>query len=157
MKHWLIMVFIALLTATAMTACIDEVAYDHYEHTPLSGWEKNDTLSFIVPPMTSSGNYTEELGLSISGNYPFLGLTLVTEQTIMPSMETRRDTLNCDLIDKHGNNKGSGVSQYQYLFHLTTLRLKEGESMHIAIRHDMKREILPGICDVGVTLRKAAN
>ena len=143
--------------ALGMSACNDNTVYSQYEHTPIYGWEKNDTLSFIVPPMTSSGNYTEEIGLSISGNYPFLGLTLVTEQTIMPSMETRRDTLNCDLIDKHGNNKGSGVSQYQHLFHLTTLRLKEGESMHIAIRHDMKREILPGICDVGVTLRKAAN
>ena len=72
----------------------------------------------------------------------------------MPSMETRRDTLNCDLIDKHGNNKRSGVSQYQYLFPLKTLPLQRGDSLHLEVHHDMKREILPGITSVGIRMKK---
>ena len=43
MKHWLIMVLIALLTATAMTACIDDVAYgfvDDFKQTYLSAIER---------------------------------------------------------------------------------------------------------------------
>ena len=48
--------------------------------------------------------------------------------------------------------KGHGISTYQYNFHLTTLTLNEGDSLHIAVRHNMKREILPGISDIGIRL-----
>lgn len=141
--------------AIALTACNRRTVYHHYEHTPVSGWEKNDTLVFYTDPMQDDGHYIEEIGLRINGSYPFMGLNLIIEQTVYPSKDTRSDTLNCTLIDEQGYPKGRGISHYQNLFHLTTLKLNRGESLHIAIRHDMKREILPGISDIGIRLRKA--
>ena len=35
----------------AMTACSDGVVYSNYEHTALSGWERNDTLPFSIRPL----------------------------------------------------------------------------------------------------------
>ena len=145
---------ILLLLAVLMTACDRHTVYNHYEHTPVSGWEKNDSLIFDIPPLAEAGNYKEEIGLRISGDYPFMGLHLIIEQTDMSTHEMRYDTLNCNLIDEQGSAKGRGVSQYQYLFHLTTLQLAAGTPLHIAIRHDMKREILPGITDIGVKLSR---
>ena len=134
------------------TACQRRTVYNHYEHTPLAGWEKNDTLNFYVPPVGQDGLYREEVGLRISGDYPFMGLNLVIEQTI--AHHTRRDTLVCAVIDDHGNATGRGVSQYQYRFPLTTLHLNRGDALHVTIRHDMKREILPGIADIGLRLTR---
>ena len=138
-----------------MAGCDRQTVYNHYEHTPVAGWEKNDTLSFLTDALPRDGRYIEEVGLRINGNYPFMGLSLIVEQSVLPSGATRSDTLNCQLIDQQGRALGRGVSHYQYLFHLTTLPLRRGQRLHVAIRHDMKREILPGISDVGLRLSPA--
>ena len=152
----------ACVTFLALTCCKGRTVYNHYEHTPIAGWEKNDTLSFRIGPVAATGEYVEEIGLRISADYPFTGLNLIVEQTLTecgkkPIMQEdrrteRSDTLTCSLIDQQGRAKGRGISHYQYLFHLTTLKINEGDMLYVAIRHDMKREILPGIADIGVKL-----
>jgi len=138
-----------MLMAMFLTACQDDTVYSCYVHTSLSGWEKNDTLTFQIPAMKQTGTYTEEVGIRINSLYPFTGLRLVVDQLITPSNETRSDTLDFELIDEQGYALGQGVSCKQYTCRLTNLSLNEGDSLYIAIRHDMKREIMPGINDVG--------
>lgn len=135
------------------TACEHRMVYNHYEHVTAAGWEKTDDISFDVRPVSSCGKYAELVELRINHDYPFTGLTLIVEQTIYPSKVMRCDTLNCQLIDQQGNTIGNGVSQYQYQFPLATLRLAKNDSLHVSIRHDMKREILGGITDVGFCLQ----
>lgn len=144
--------YAVVLTAMAalLGACSGGTVYDQYDHTPLSGWEKNDTLSFDIPPMKHTALYREELGLRINGAFPFKSLQLIVEQKFLASKRIRRDTLNCRLIDNDGNVKGRGVSFYQYLFHIDDMEIEQGDSLRINIRHNMKREILPGIADVGI-------
>lgn len=137
-------------------SCNRKTIYNHYEHTPIVGWEKNDTLTFDVSPVRDSGIYYEELRLRTNGQYPFKGLSLVVEQTVLPLAYTHHDTLSCTLVDDNSNVKGKGVTSYQYNFHLTNLRLNKGDSLHICVRHNMKREILRGVADVGLLLRKHA-
>jgi gliding motility-associated lipoprotein GldH len=143
-----------LLAVLLLTACKQRTVYYHYEHTPLSGWEKNDTLVFTTDTIAIDGTYSEEVGIRINGTYPFLQLNLVVEHLVMPAMTVKSDTLSCRLIDETGNALGNGVSNYQYLIPLTSLTLKKGDRLRIAIRHDMKREILPGISDIGLRLRR---
>lgn len=144
-----------LLGFTLLTACNKQTVYNHYEHMLLSGWEKNDTVNFCIPDLSEGGNYTEELGLRINSEYPFMGLQLLIEQEILPSHEIRLDTLSCSLIDNQGNSKGQGLNYYQYVFPLTTINLNKGDRLRISVRHDMKREILPGISDIGFRLTKS--
>ena len=96
----------------------------------------------------------EDLGLRISNEYPFMSLSLIVDQEVSSTHEKRRDTLACDLISGQGVVKGQGVSQYQYSFHLTTMELQSGDKLYVSVRHDMKREILPGISDVGLKLSR---
>jgi gliding motility-associated lipoprotein GldH len=137
-----------------LTACNKRTVYYHYEHTPLTGWERNDTISFVVGPIGEDGLYEEEVGLRITGEYPFMGLNMIVEQQLASTQEKHCDTLVCDLVNDHGTAKGAGVSQYQYMFRLPTLELQAGEKLFVAIRHDMKREILPGISDIGVKVSR---
>ena len=139
-----------------LTACNDKTVYHNYEQTPASGWEKNDQLSFTLPPIQTTGNYTEEVGIRINGTFPFLSLSLIIEQTKLNTGERQCDTLVCELINKRGYPQGKGVSQYQYLFPLKTIQLNKGDSLRIEIHHDMKREILPGITDVGIKLSQTS-
>lgn len=147
-------------TASMLFSCHRSMVYDRYEHTPVAGWEKNDTLSFEIPGMDQDGDYQSCLGLRITSSYPFMRLTLIVRSEIHPKthpqdgMSTQEDTVVCSLIDSIGRTKGQGIGSYQYMFPVTSLHLQKGDSLHIAIRHDMKREILPGITDIGLQIHR---
>ncbi len=151
MKRFLSVIVVAV---ALLSACTGNKVYDKYEHTPIAGWEKNDTLKYQIPPVAQSGMYKAELGLRINGSYPFMELTLIVDQTRFPSRSVKSDTLNCELIDRRGNSKGRGLSYYQYHFKVTEMYLHAGDSLSISVRHDMKREILPGISDIGIMLNR---
>ena len=150
-KHWLTFI---LLAVCLFTACKQSTVYFHYEETPESGWEKNDLLTFDTDKLANDATYEEEVALRINGKYPFMQLTLIVEQIVYPAGHMMTDTLDCDLIDERGNAKGEGISQYQYLFPLKTIQLHQGDSLHLSVHHNMKREILPGVTSVGVKLSK---
>ena len=44
-----------------LSACSGSTVYDEYAHTPIAGWEKNDTLSFEVSPLLEPGHYKQSL------------------------------------------------------------------------------------------------
>lgn len=151
MKIWAVTILFAL---SLCAGCTKGKVYHHYNHTPVTGWEKVDTLVFNVAPVAEAGRYGTDLGLRTNTLYPFTSLTLIVEQTVYPSRFHKADTLNCKLIDKNGNTKGQGVSYYQYHFHVSQMQLHPKDSLHVTVRHNMKREILPGISDIGIALTR---
>lgn len=152
-RHKLI-VALALTVATALASCNRKTVYNHYQHTSAAGWEKDDTLTFEGIAIPEGGVYTEEIGLRTGSDYPFQSLTFIIEQTVSPSGDTRSETFTAHLMSEDGETLGHGVSLYQYRFPFRSLTLQEGDTLSIRIHHDMKRETLPGIFDVGMKLRR---
>jgi len=136
----------------AAQACSTDTVYCAYRHAQPAGWGRSDTLVFAVPRVKEAGIYRETVGIRTTGLFPFTGVTLVAEQTIMPGNRVRTDVLKCRLADRNGTPGGYGVSLFQYEFELAEIELHTGDSVNIRIRHDMKREILSGISDVGVKI-----
>jgi hypothetical protein len=83
---------LALLVAVAASfvACDRKTIYVHYEHTPITGWDKSDYLNFDVPAIKEEGAYKEDIGLRVVNTYPFQGLSLVIKQTILLGLFQRR-------------------------------------------------------------------
>ncbi len=135
-----------------MASCSKRPLYTHYEHVPIDGWEKNDILSFDIPPVKESGYYRQDMCLRVMNSFPFLSLNLVVKQTVLPSGYIHTDTVSCSVYDRQGNAKGPGVSYYQYKFHFNTIKLLKGDSLHISVKHNMKREIMPGVSDIGIQM-----
>lgn len=159
MKRLINFIFL-MIAAFVLASCFQRTVYDEYAHTPIAGWEKNDTLSFDIPPILTTGYYQENLGLRITGAYPFTGLTLIVNQTIYPANKQedrieKADTVLCQLIGKDGSSSRQGISYYQYNFPINMYKMNQGDSIHITVRHDMKREILPGVSDIGVKVELA--
>ena len=153
-------IFSLLITvATILVSCNRKTVYDHYEHTPLTGWEKNDTLIYRMPVFDEEGEYSEILGMRISDNYPFTSVSIIVDNTIIPkgnplNFTTQSDTITCSLFDSDGSIKGDGVSIFPYRNHIKNLSVEKGDSLEIRVRHNMKREILHGIRDIGIQLNK---
>jgi gliding motility-associated lipoprotein GldH len=137
-----------------MASCNEKTVYYSYCHTSLSGWDKTDTLSFAVPPVDIAGKYAENVALRFTSSYPFQTLNLIVEQRVKPGKTVMRDTINCVLIDKSGHVNGKGLNYLQCDVPLDYIDLQKGQSVSISIRHNMRREILPGISDIGVRLYK---
>lgn len=151
--HKAIITLFALIAVLTFTACDKAMVYSHYEHVPYEGWNKNEPLQFSIDTLKASDTYAMTLGIRMTGEYPFRNLHMVVEQTVFPSMTVLVDKIKCTTVDKQGNMLGHGVSTYEYNIPLRKHAYNQGDSIHVKIRHDMKRETLPGIIDVGLTLR----
>ncbi len=138
----------------AVASCSTDTVYNSYSHTPLAGWEKNDTLVFCVPRVSESGLYDQYIGLRMTNAFPFTSISLIIEQQVLPKGKAFADTVKCEITDIRGNFLGDGVSSYQYLVPLHSEMLTKGDSLRLKIRHNMKREILPGVSDVGIKICK---
>lgn len=135
-------------------SCDSRTTYSHYQHVNVTGWEKNDAIVYEIPPAPQDGVYQETVGIRIARSFPFMGLSLIVDQTVYPSMRSYSDTLNCKLIDEEGNVHGQGISHYQFSFPIDTIHLHKGDSLTVSVRHDMKREILPGVTDIGMIMTR---
>ena len=153
-SKWLFYISI-LAVALAVASCDRKTIYHHYEHTPLSGWEKDDTLFFSMKPITQAAVLHRDIELRTDDSYPFRSLNLIVEQTTFPSRLIRRDTLDCQLVTPDGTMLGRGITLYQYRFRLPDVSLTEGDSLSLSIHHNMRRETLPGIADVGIRMMAA--
>ncbi|MGM9713147.1 MAG: gliding motility lipoprotein GldH [Prevotella sp.] len=141
----------ALMLMTA--ACDERRVYDHYEHADPGGWEKNETLEFGIDSLKDSGTYSMLISLRLSDRYPFKNLHIVVDQTVYPSRTAIHDTVTCHVTDDRGMTLGAGISLYQYTLPVRKRFYMHGDSIHVRVRHNMKREILPGIADVGIQLK----
>ncbi|MBQ8988101.1 MAG: gliding motility lipoprotein GldH [Prevotella sp.] len=143
-----------LAASILFCACGRQKEYSNFQHVSTTGWDKTDTLFFDIPPIKKDGTYREELELRIDNNFPFQSLTLEVIQTILPSDRQTNYELHCPLIDQKGNMRGAGISFFQYTFPIDNMLLSTGDSIHISVTHKMKREIMSGVADVGISLTK---
>lgn len=135
-----------------LTGCRQKAAFSHYESVSLDGWGREDTIRFALGPVDKESSFCEMLGVRANLDFPFTNVSLVVEQEAMPSGTVRCDTLDIPLINEDGIPLGKGVSRFQYDIPLNTITLLTGETLFVSIRHNMKREYLTGISDVGLTL-----
>lgn len=144
-----------LTVAWSMTSCSrQQTVYANYAPIDDTTWEKTDTVTFDVPPVKAAGTYQEKLGLRLADDFPFLALSMDIEIQVQPKGILHRGQHKFSVIDQGGNPKGKGLSLQQYTFDLGDLELEEGDSLHISMAHNMKREILPGVVDLGIILIK---
>ena len=144
-----------LTVAWSMTSCSrQQTVYANYAPIDDTTWEKTDTITFDVPPVKAAGTYQDKLGLRLADDFPFLALSMDIEIQVQPKGILHRGQHKFSVIDQGGNPKGKGLSLQQYTFDLGDLELEEGDSLHISMAHNMKREILPGVVDLGIILIK---
>lgn len=143
-----------LSLVAALAACDTRKVYDSYKDTPVTGWEKGDTLSFEPPAIRHTAVYSASLGLRVSHSYPYKSVTIIVQRQTAGNGEARKDTLTCDITDEGGDATGPGVNYCQYDFPIGDMSLHEGDSLTVKVCHGMKRESLPGIYNVGIRLTR---
>ena len=124
-----------------------------FRATPVDGWETTDSLVFPIDTVHQAGRYRLSIGVrtSAANPYPFQTLAL-SITTRLQGKKAQRDTALCSLTDKDGDVNGQGVSLYQYVFPVDELHLENGQTGTITVQHLMRRNLLPGVANVGIRL-----
>lgn len=139
-----------IIIISSLWSCNVSPSYHEYKPTSTEGWEQRDVIQFPIDSLLRGGEYSLSVGVRATAAYPFQTLYLLVEQNFTSPVLTRRDTVKCVLTNKQGDLNGSGLRVMQYSFPVGKIALHKGQSGTITIRHIMRREILPGVSDVGI-------
>ena len=146
------LILIFLTIALTIVGCNRKTVFSHYEHVELDGWEQDDTLVFEIFGIPA-GTYQEELGLRNSVEYPYMQLSMIANQQSVSGMK-RTDTLQVDMANRTGKLIGTGISRYYHCLPLGQVTLSDSDTLYVRVNHFMLDNDLPGVADVGVTLKK---
>ena len=146
----------AILFAFCFAGCRQRPAAYKYLPAPVEGWEQGDTLRYHIDSLNESGIYQLKLGLRVSASrpYPFQSIWLAIRQNWYNPDTTFTDTVECRLTDNKGDVSGRGVSLYTLTRPVKLMKLHKGTSADIGIIHIMRREMLPGVADIGIRLER---
>ena len=153
-------IIVLMAIAISTISCKENRVYDRFMAVSMDGWERNDTLKFLVDPQVS-GNYQLALGLRATQRYPYKNVCMIIKGEIFSAKNKKRptnifsDTINKSVIDNRGLLVGKkGMTSTEISYPIRTLHLNEKDSLKIEIFHIMAREQLTGFSDVGVRLTK---
>lgn len=149
---------LALSLAAGITAgiaaCDSIPAHYAYRSTPVNGWEPKDTLSFPIDTIGHTGRYAVSVGVRTTALFPFQSLWLVVKQQWQRPSAGKLDTVVCRFTNAAGDPADHGLSINQHEIPFDTLHLQRGTCGRITVRHIMRRDILPGVSDIGIIMRE---
>jgi gliding motility-associated lipoprotein GldH len=154
LRHTCHLAACAIVLLTLMS-CGQRTVLHVYKSVPLEGWEKNDSLIFPVDSLPRTCRYDLSIGLRTASSYPYQEVWLIVDTRLQRPRYEHSDTVRCQLVNAKGDTRGRGVSISQYAFPVDSKYLLRGQRGQIRVHHMMKREILPGISDVGIRMDMA--
>jgi gliding motility-associated lipoprotein GldH len=154
MKMHFILKLMILATIIA-SSCSRKIEYEEYAEIQDNAWEINDIKSFDVPIQDTSNAFHVFLMLRNNGEYPWRNIHMFVTTT-SPAGHQVKDTVEYYLADEMGKWLGSGwghIWTNQLPFRLN-VRFPHKGIYKFDIQHGMRNEVLPGILDVGVMIKK---
>lgn len=141
----------AVITAVCLfMSCTTSTLYHHYEHTADGGWDKRDTLIFKTDTVIHAGEYTTTLCIRTDATYPYRNLSVRATQILEPGGHLSTHTIDMDIRQKNGTQAADGITYYTYEAPIGRVTLRPGDSLTVKVAHNMRRETMPGVTDVGV-------
>lgn len=138
-----------------LTSCNLNNRYSFNETLPLEGWSKYYKPLFEVELRDTLTSYDLMFSIRNDHTYAYRNLFLFVTTT-SPSGQILKDTLEYQLADEKGMWYGRGLGDIHNLsvpYKTNVLFTKAGQ-YSFKIEHGMRTDILEGIIDVGLVIKK---
>lgn len=146
---------ILLFIVGALGACDKQTVYHAFRSVPQEGWKRQDTLFFDVAVPDSQTYYKLTVEIRNRNTYPYQNINLSVDYEDPESKRVQVDTLKAVLASKEGIWKGDGWGGlYQSAFSAGSIKIGRSGNYLFKIAYTLPDEILPGINDVGIKLRR---
>ena len=70
------LILILMAAQLILTSCSRQMVYSHYENVGKEGWERWDSVSYVVP-IREDGTYAEDVGIRSTRLYPFMNIAVI--------------------------------------------------------------------------------
>ncbi len=147
---------ILLLSLILLTACDSDTMYHSFLHVSKEGWKKSDTLTFKAPITDSLATYRISVEVRNRIDYPYRNLCLFISHNTQDSTVFVTDTIQYSLADESGKWLGTGVGNlYQSVCSsYTFIAPRRSGNLIFKLSHGMKDNVLIGINDVGIEIKR---
>lgn len=127
-----------------------------YEYHPVSleGWNKTDTVVINLPEIGHTGFCMARVGVRTNTNYPYRNIWLGVCQTLHHPDTVYLDTVVCPVMLSSDLGK-NGIGLFLTEDSLPERMYQAGQSGTIKIFHILRREDVPGVCQVGIQIKPA--
>lgn len=141
-----------LLTVVGLMACSGGTIFHEYHDVDLWNWDSEDTISFALPEITSSGDIVAAVGVRFTSSYRFNDLYLLGTLEC-DSSGIRIDTIRLRLFNKKGTNEGEGFPYITITQSIAPIEVDSGHVYQYKINHIMQDPQIKGIACIGLHLK----
>lgn len=138
----------SLLLTVCLIGCQGNTLYHVYQPVESAGWDKGDTLYFVLPrPLAATDGENWQIGIRHQDSYPYQDIWLTVDG----------DTVHLKLTNKDGRWSGNGIGGIRQFYEdipVPSLCTRTDSIRQIKVTHLMKHNPLPGICNVGIHIRR---
>ena len=143
--------FASAMAAICLASCTGSTFVHEYRDVDLWGWRDEDTVSFQLPVITSSGTVAAEVGARYTNTYDYtelivLGIVECDGQTV------QTDTIRVPILRQNGANEGEGFPYTTTEHPADTFQVDSGHEYVYKLKH-LHPTPVRGITAVGVKLK----
>lgn len=142
------------VAAWLLAACSSEVVCTAHRDLPESGWAVTDTVVLPVEVNDTTVAYDLAITLRHTDRYPYQNIWF-----FMQTADGGKDTVLAMLADDRGQWLTTRAGRYYtgYVVAERDVRFMETGKHEFRIVHGMRDEMLQGIADIGIELRRTLN
>lgn len=147
----------AFCFVVCLCSCSLNVKYSNYRHISSNGWDLSDTLLFTTDTLWETGRYQFTCGVRTRRNFPYRELVMLVDRKVYRDsllVLHKLEKVKCPVINSSGGMLGEGIASKNHEQKLKDFYMLRGDSVVIEIYHQMTRQTLPGIVDVGILMEK---
>jgi gliding motility-associated lipoprotein GldH len=147
---------IILLGALALTfACKKPALYDKNSEISACAWSKDSLIGFDVPIYDTINPANVFINLRHMADYPYSNIYFFVKY-YAPNGIHQTDTIEYRLANNKGEWLGDGWGNLYscQLPFKTNIRFPIQGIYRFEIKHGMRKDILPGVCNVGIRIDK---
>lgn len=145
---------IVIMAICPLMSCTTDTVYHHFRHTAEEGWDKRDTFYFTIDTLLREGDYRTTLCLRTDATYPYRNLSVRAAMTVRPGNTSIMQRLDFRIENQDRRANGNGITLKNHEKYIGTIHLKPGDSLTVKVAHNMRRETMPGIKDIGIKVTK---
>jgi len=136
----------------SIVSCQESTLVHEYKHTSPDGWDRTDTITFLIPPVTKTGTYEVSLGMRLCNNFPYKEVHITTEFDLEEPLMNKKNAVCVVTSDKDGKLLGYGIAYHQYEQPYMKIMLQKGQHGKVKVYHNMDKEVLPYLTDIGICI-----
>ncbi len=144
-----------LICTLLLASCTGNTLYYSYHPTPITGWDKKDTLYFNIQLKDSLQLLNIQTDIRNNAAYPYNNIALIISHNFKNKSRFELDTIYYHLTDEEGNRNEHGWSCLSPSSNrLKPIFVRDSGHYQIKIYHGMSDDLILGIHDIGIKIER---